>query len=61
MHQSVTYRLLDRLNLQDPLKSRIEEAQSKLQVQLSKLEKMFAKLREKDQVILACSSFSSKS
>jgi hypothetical protein len=33
MYQSVTDRLLDRLNPQDPLKPRIEEeAQSKLQM-----------------------------
>ena len=52
MHQSVTDRLLDRLNPQDSLKPRIEkEAQSKLQMQFSKLEKIFAKLREKGQVI----------
>ena len=51
MHQSVTDKLLDKLNPQDPLKPRIEEAQSKLQMQLSKLDKIFTKLREKGQVI----------
>ena len=47
MHQSMTDKLLDKLNPQNPLKPRIEEAQSKLQMQLSKLEKIFAKLRKK--------------
>ena len=50
-NESVTSKLLDRLKPQDPLKPRIEEAQSKLQVQLSKLEKISANLREKEQVI----------
>jgi len=49
--ESMTNKLLDRLKPQDPLKPRIEEAQGKLQMQLSKLEKISAKLREKDQVI----------
>jgi division protein CdvB (Snf7/Vps24/ESCRT-III family) len=49
--ESVTDKLLDRLKPQEPLKPRIEEAQSKLQMQLSKLEKISAKLREKDSVI----------
>ena len=47
----MTDRLLDRLKPQDLLKPRIEEAQSKLQMQFSKLEKISAKLREKCQVI----------
>ena len=50
-NESVTSKLLDRLKPQDPLKPRIEEAQSKLQMQLSKLEKISANLREKEQVI----------
>jgi len=49
--ESMTDKFLDRLKPQDPLKPRIEEAQSKLQMQLSKLDKISAKLREKDQVI----------
>jgi len=49
--ESMTNKLLDKLKPQDALKPRIEEAQSKLQMQLSKLEKISAKLREKDQVI----------
>jgi division protein CdvB (Snf7/Vps24/ESCRT-III family) len=49
--ESMTNKLLDKLKPQDPLKPRIEEAQGKLQMQLSKLEKISAKLREKDQVI----------
>ena len=50
-NESVADKLLDRLKPQEPLKPRIEEAQSKLQMQLSKLDKISAKLREKDQVI----------
>ena len=49
--ENMTNKLLDKLKPQDPLKPRIEEAQGKLQMQLSKLEKISAKLREKDQVI----------
>lgn len=49
--ESMTDKLLDKIKPQDALKPRIEEAQSKLQMQLSKLEKISAKLREKDQVI----------
>ena len=49
--ESMTDKFLDRLKPQDPLKPRIEEAQGKLQMQLSKLDKISAKLREKDQVI----------
>jgi division protein CdvB (Snf7/Vps24/ESCRT-III family) len=49
--ESMTNKFLDKLKPQDALKPRIEEAQSKLQMQLSKLEKISAKLREKDQVI----------
>jgi division protein CdvB (Snf7/Vps24/ESCRT-III family) len=49
--ENMTNKLLDKLKPQDPLKPRIEEAQSKLQMQLSKLDKISAKLREKDQVI----------
>ena len=51
LNESVADKLLDRLKPQEPLKPRIEEAQSKLQIQLSKLEKISAKLREKDNVI----------
>ena len=47
----MTDKLFDRLKPQDPLKPRIEEAQSKLQMELSKLDKISTKLREKDQVI----------
>src|SRR5438270_2189042 len=50
-NESVADKLLDKLKPQDALKPRIEEAQSKLQMQLSKLEKISAKLREKDHVI----------
>ena len=46
--ESMTNKLLDKLKPQDALKPRIEEAQSKLQMQLSKLEKISAKLREKE-------------
>ena len=49
--ESMTDKLFDRLKPQDPLKPRIEEAQSKLQMRLSKLDKISTKLREKDQVI----------
>ena len=60
--ESMTDKFLDRLKPQDPLKPRIEEAQSKLQMQLSKLDKISAKLREKDQVIFKrVVHFSSKS
>ncbi|MGB8023904.1 MAG: hypothetical protein WCF06_06260 [Nitrososphaeraceae archaeon] len=49
--ESMTDKLLDKLKPQDALKPRIEEAQSKLQMQLSKLDKISTKLREKDNVI----------
>jgi division protein CdvB (Snf7/Vps24/ESCRT-III family) len=50
--ESITNKLFERLKPQDPLKPRIEEAQSKLQMQVSKLDKISAKLHEKDKVIL---------
>src|ERR1043165_4460892 len=49
--ESMTNKLFDRLKPQDPLKPRIEEAQNKLQMQVSKLEKISNKLEEKDKLI----------
>jgi division protein CdvB (Snf7/Vps24/ESCRT-III family) len=48
---SITNKLFDRLKPQDPLKPRIEEAHNKLQMQVSKLEKISTKLQEKDRLI----------
>src|ERR687883_1210945 len=50
-NESMTNKLFDRLKPQDPLKPRIEEAQNKLQMQVSKLEKISNKLEEKDKLI----------
>src|SRR5690349_8336449 len=49
--ESITNKLIERLKPQDPLKPRIEETQNKLQMQVSKLERISAKLHEKDKVI----------
>src|ERR687885_1567172 len=49
--ESMTNKLFDKLKPQDPLKPRIEEAQNKLQMQVSKLEKISNKLEEKDKLI----------
>lgn len=45
------HRLLDGIKPQAPLKPRIEEAQRKLQLQISKLDSISARMQEKDQVI----------
>jgi division protein CdvB (Snf7/Vps24/ESCRT-III family) len=50
-NSSMTNNLFDRLKPQDPLKPRIEEAHNKLQMQVSKLEKISANLKEKDRLI----------
>jgi division protein CdvB (Snf7/Vps24/ESCRT-III family) len=49
--ESITDKFLDKIKSQEPLKLRIEEAQNKLQIQISKLDKLSAKLHEKDRVI----------
>ncbi len=45
------HRLLDGIRPQAPLKPRIEEAQKKLQLQISKLDSISARMQEKDQII----------
>jgi division protein CdvB (Snf7/Vps24/ESCRT-III family) len=45
------HRLLDGIKPQAPLKPRIEEAQRKLQLQISKLDSISGRMQEKDQVI----------
>jgi division protein CdvB (Snf7/Vps24/ESCRT-III family) len=49
--ESITDKLFERLKPQDPLKPRIEETQHRLQMQLSKLEAISTKLKEKDKLI----------
>jgi division protein CdvB (Snf7/Vps24/ESCRT-III family) len=49
--ESVGNRLLEGLKPQPPLKPRIEEAQNKLNLQISKLDGISSKMREKDQLI----------
>src|SRR5918911_1496753 len=49
--ESITGKLFERLKPQDPLKPRIEETQHRLQMQLSKLEAICSKLKEKDKLI----------
>ena len=48
---SLRNKLLEATQSQGPLKPRIEEAQKKLQIQVSKLESISSKLQEKDNVI----------
>jgi len=48
---SVGNKLLEGLKPQPPLKPRIEEAQNKLNLQISKLETISSKMQEKDQLI----------
>ena len=45
------HRLLDGIKPQAPLKPRIEEAQKKLQMQISKLDSITGRMQEKDQLI----------
>ncbi len=47
----VGHRLLEGMKPQTPLKPRIEEAQKKLQMQITKLDSISARMHEKDQVI----------
>jgi division protein CdvB (Snf7/Vps24/ESCRT-III family) len=49
--ESMGHRLLDGIKPQAPLKPRIEEAQKKLQMQISKLDSISGRMQEKDQVI----------
>jgi division protein CdvB (Snf7/Vps24/ESCRT-III family) len=49
--ESITNKLFERLKPQDPLKPRIEETQHRLQMQVSKLEAISTKLKEKDKLI----------
>src|SRR5947199_8290940 len=49
--ESVGNRLLEGLKPQPPLKPRIEEAQNKLNLQISKLDAISSKMQEKDQLI----------
>ncbi|MGH9991367.1 MAG: Snf7 family protein [Nitrososphaera sp.] len=49
--ESMGHRLLDGIRPQAPLKPRIEEAQKKLQLQISKLDSISARMQEKDQII----------
>jgi division protein CdvB (Snf7/Vps24/ESCRT-III family) len=49
--ESVTNKLLEGIKPHAPLKPRIEEAQHKLQLQISKLDSISSKMQEKDQVI----------
>jgi division protein CdvB (Snf7/Vps24/ESCRT-III family) len=49
--ESITDKFLDRLKSQDALRPRIEDAQNKLQMQIAKLDKISAKLHEKDRAI----------
>lgn len=45
------HRLLDGIKPQAPLKPRIEEAQKKLQMQITKLDSITSRMQEKDQLI----------
>lgn len=49
--ESIGHRLIEGVKPQTPLKPRIEEAQKKLQMQISKLDSISARMNEKDQVI----------
>lgn len=49
--EGVGHRLLEGMKPQTPLKPRIEEAQKKLQMQITKLDSISARMHEKDQVI----------
>src|ERR1043166_522140 len=49
--ESVSNKLLEGIKPHAPLKPRIEEAQHKLQLQISKLDSISSKMQEKDQVI----------
>jgi division protein CdvB (Snf7/Vps24/ESCRT-III family) len=49
--ESIRDKLVDGIKPQAPLKPRIEEAQKKLQMQISKLDSISSKLQEKDRVI----------
>lgn len=49
--ESVSNKLLEGIKPHVPLKPRIEEAQHKLQLQISKLDSISSKMQEKDQVI----------
>ena len=49
--ESVSNKLLEGIKPQAPLKPRIEEAQKKLQMQISKLESISSKMDEKDHLI----------
>src|SRR6266849_3872596 len=49
--ESVGNKLLEGLKPQPPLKPRIEDAQNKLHLQISKLETISSKMQEKDQLI----------
>src|SRR5438093_4451241 len=48
---NVAVKLLESIKSQPPLKPRIEEAQKRLELQISKLESISAKIVEKDQLI----------
>ena len=48
---NVGNRLFEGLKPQAPLKPRIEEAQNRLRLQISKLDSIYAKMQEKDQLI----------
>jgi division protein CdvB (Snf7/Vps24/ESCRT-III family) len=50
--QKVGNKILEGIRPNPPLKPRIEEAQQKLQLQISKLDSIASKMEEKDQVIL---------
>jgi division protein CdvB (Snf7/Vps24/ESCRT-III family) len=49
--ESMGHRLLDGIKPQTPLKPRIEEAQKKLQMQITKLDSISGRMQEKDNVI----------
>jgi division protein CdvB (Snf7/Vps24/ESCRT-III family) len=49
--ESVGIKILENIKPQPPLKPRIEEAQKKLQIQISKLDNISVKIDEKDQLI----------
>ncbi|MEO9295255.1 MAG: Snf7 family protein [Nitrososphaera sp.] len=49
--ESIGHKLIEGVKPQAPLKPRIEEAQKKLQMQISKLDSISGRINEKDQVI----------
>src|ERR671935_1077056 len=49
--ESVGHKLLEGIKPQAPLKPRIEEAQKKLQMQISRLDAISARMQEKDKII----------